>query len=541
MSLACGSGWFLDENLKSKMVSFVSIMRKQTHWILARFIRAMIQTADYGQDLSVAARQDIFLYSSRTDLLPAFPAPNGGHPKSIQEWMAVSPVIRSGMDTDEMQAFMRRYNYKTSVMIAEENRKAKELEEEKVRLEEANAIAARKAKEEKEAAAKRDAERKAAVEKGALEKAGGERSAHGRNAMDIDSDGVSGANDPAMGGSRVAGLVSTATVVGDGSENPGGEVRGRGNVVGHEAQVASDVTATVGVNVQNMSLGVGPGPVGHTTATATTTATSLLLEPESANQDTKVGDSRKEPQEIKDDSGGEVSDMGDTSSAATETDADDGYSDSDDDAVQVISAVNRDFSTAMSIDVRTSFTEEDLLLGTPQDEALRARVDDVRAVLELGGVRQWMDENLKSLLMSGPVGISSWTLNMLGQLRQEFKRATVMIKKMDEDVVRGIEHVLSERKSAMEAEEVWKLARSQWRVDQDKLSDMRKEDLKAKKPAAMEGRVGLFGNVDNGSGKKRSFYADEKRGKKKPKSNKAKAPTNPFEMSGRGSRSETLG
>ena len=56
ISLACGSGWFLDENLKARMVTFVPIMKKQTYWILARFIRALTLTKETDMDLSVETR-----------------------------------------------------------------------------------------------------------------------------------------------------------------------------------------------------------------------------------------------------------------------------------------------------------------------------------------------------------------------------------------------------------------------------------------------------------------------------------------------------
>lgn len=104
------------------MVSLVSIVRKQSYWILARFMRALIVTIDDREDVSVATRQEVFLLSSKMDLLPGFLEPNGGYPKSVNEWMSLSPVFHSGMKTGEILAFMRCYNYKTEETIAEECR-----------------------------------------------------------------------------------------------------------------------------------------------------------------------------------------------------------------------------------------------------------------------------------------------------------------------------------------------------------------------------------------------------------------------------------
>lgn len=52
------------------VVSFVPIMKKQTYWILARFIKALILTRETALDLSV---EEIFLYSSKMHLFPGVP------------------------------------------------------------------------------------------------------------------------------------------------------------------------------------------------------------------------------------------------------------------------------------------------------------------------------------------------------------------------------------------------------------------------------------------------------------------------------------
>ena len=130
ISMVCGSGWFLDESLKAKMVSFVPVMRKQTYWILARFIKALILTKETQMDLSVETRQEIFLYSGKMDLFPGFPIPHGGYPSSTEEWMTVSPYYKSAMETNELKAFMKRYSYQTTAMRLEEERAAKETKRE---------------------------------------------------------------------------------------------------------------------------------------------------------------------------------------------------------------------------------------------------------------------------------------------------------------------------------------------------------------------------------------------------------------------------
>ena len=130
----CGSKWFLDDNLRAKMVSFGPIMKKQTYWILARFIRAFILTKDTHMHLSVETRQEIFLYSSKMDQLPGFPSPDGGYPRCAEEWMSVNPFYKSAMATDEIKSFMKRYGFQTPAMREEERKGAAKREEERVRI-----------------------------------------------------------------------------------------------------------------------------------------------------------------------------------------------------------------------------------------------------------------------------------------------------------------------------------------------------------------------------------------------------------------------
>ena len=120
----CGPGWFLDDNLKSKMVSFGPIMKKQTYWILGRFIRAFVLTKETHMHLGVETRQDIFLYSSKMDLLPGFPSPDGGYPRCAEEWMTVNPYYKSAVSTDEIKSFMKRYGFQTPAMREEEREQA---------------------------------------------------------------------------------------------------------------------------------------------------------------------------------------------------------------------------------------------------------------------------------------------------------------------------------------------------------------------------------------------------------------------------------
>ena len=74
--------------------------------------------------LSVVTRQEIFLYSSKMDLLPGFPSPDGGYPRCAEEWMTVNPYYKSAVSTDEIKSFMKRYGFQTSAIREEEQEQA---------------------------------------------------------------------------------------------------------------------------------------------------------------------------------------------------------------------------------------------------------------------------------------------------------------------------------------------------------------------------------------------------------------------------------
>lgn len=169
LSIVCGSGWFLDDSVKSKMVSFAPLMKKQSYWMISRFIRASILMKELGEDVGVDARQDIFLYSSKIGILPGFPTPNTGWPTSTAEWMTVTPYFRNAMETDEMKAFMKRYGYKTREMVKEELRIMKELEEKReAEKKEAERIESEIREAEEKRQLENDEERKKAEENAAI-------------------------------------------------------------------------------------------------------------------------------------------------------------------------------------------------------------------------------------------------------------------------------------------------------------------------------------------------------------------------------------
>ena len=195
--------------------------------------------------------------------------------------------------------------------------------------------------------------------------------------------------------------------------------------------------------------------------------------------------------------------------------------------------------------METQITHEEFLIGMGREEEFKRRLNDIKAVLDMEGVHHWTDENLERLVMSGPVGFGSWALTVMGRLREEFKRATVMIRELDEDVTRSIEHVVADRQATVEADRIWNMARLQFHGKVDQLSSMRKEDLKAKKHVGGGGGQvgGLYGGSGSASMKRRSIYGDDKKGKKKVRvGEKEKGVSNPFEPK-RGTparRSETV-
>ena len=461
---------------------------------------------DDGEDVSVAARQEIFLLSSKMDLLPGFPEPNGGYPKSVDEWMALSPVFRSGMKTGEMQAFMRRYNYKTEEMIAEEE---KEEADAALAAQEA-ALAAEEAKAAEEAARNEEATR-SALELVQVNTVEGNAAKSGEVALgDSDVTVFEVTNEAETTNEiRAKGVES--------DKSTGGETGSGCFLVGESFGTAVgngflEASAEKGVVVNTMMKEVkGEGIL------ATVVKEESESESESSNSESldEAGDTESEPEDSGEDA------MGLSGSAN-------------------LTVQRKDYATAMSVKAGTYMSEEEFWIGASQDKDFQQRLREVKAVLELNGVRHWMDDHLERVLMSGPVGISSWAMRLLGQLRQEFKRATVMIKQLDKDVVDAIEHMTAEKQAEIEVEKVWKAARLQFHENQASLSSMRKDELKTRKPIA-EVAGGLFGS---GGGKRRSLYGDDRKGKKKARVEKEKGVSNanPFEHKRvtHGRRSETL-
>lgn len=466
LSIVCGSGWFLDESVKSKMVSFAPLMKKQSFWMISRFVRCLILN-ELGEDLSVDTRQDIFLYSSKIGILPGFPTPNGGWPTCTAEWMTVAPYFSNAMDTNEMKAFMRRYGYKTKGMVAEELRIAKELEEKRV------AEILKKEAEEKERKRLEELERQ--VEIVAPDSVVAESEINGNTG--------NGDNDIMLGGAGVLGE-STANVGMSGEEVP-------------------DLTMP-SVAVEGAQKG---------------------MESWVTKVEAEMGEQERE---IKIEEAGD-SPMEDSETSTCDSDDSSRGDDSEDD--DFIQGGRRDFATSMRVLASTKMTEEEFLQGQADDEVVKARLDQIRETLKLAGVRRWMDTNLHLLLLSGPVGISRWTLGLLKTVQKELKMATVKIKDLNANVIQTMVDIQKHREEQLKADEVWEQAQKDLRGNMDMASEMQKVDLRGH---GMVGTVGgLFGSWQSGSSSKRRSIYGEDRKKKKSKLK------NPFERETSG-RSDTL-
>lgn len=162
-------------------------------------------------------------------------------------------------------------------------------------------------------------------------------------------------------------------------------------------------------------------------------------------------------------------------------------------------------------------------------------MDEVKEILKLAGVRRWMDDNIHLLFLAGPVGISRWALELLRVVQRELKSATVKIKNMDASVIQAMVEIKKAREEALKADDVWEQAQKDLRLNMDNVSNIRKEDLRGAIGEVGMGE-GLFGGQESFGGKRRSIYGEDRKRKKKSKSDKGK---NPFERAS-GSRLETL-
>lgn len=452
------------------MVSFVPIMKKQTYWILARFIRALIMTKDTNMDLSVETRQDIFLYSSKMDLFPGFPSPNGGYPRSTEEWMCVSPYYKSALETDELKTFMKRYDYMTAAMREEERvRASKEARKEQARKE-------------------RELEKEDEREKeGQLQLEASE--ANGRL-------------------SENAELICIDAVTEVASDND--------KVTNQEMGVA-EVTIDI----------VGPVPE----AEASVVSVEKTVVKMEASQEKMM------PSEY-----AISSDADETTSGTCSTSTDDSEDLSSDDDIDAV-----EISTTMAIEATTAMEEDDFRQCDEEEEIFKQKVEEVKEVLELAGVKNWKEETLHSLMLSGPIGLSVWASRSLGKLRHEIQRATVMLKQVDQGISVAQNQLKEDREQAKRDLQVWKQVQAEVYAKMDGLVSMRHEDLKAKTVAtggnqsSGGGFLGFGGRGEGSTGKRRSVYVDGVKKKKKVKS------VNPFETPGKAvtpgtpsERSETL-
>lgn len=459
------------------MVSFAPIMKKQTYWILARFIRALILTKDTDMDLSVDTRQDIFLYSSKMDLFPGFPTPNNGYPRTTDEWLCVSPYYKSVMGTDEMKSFMKRYGHMTAAMRQEERVHA---------AKEAQIEQARKEKDLEEEHQRVQLELEANTE-------------HQRVQLELETRDV----------------VENAELT---CMDEGSDVTLENNQVTNQG-VDSMAEHT---NAITTEAGVGVAGIEHIVVTKTEELeANMAISHYGTYSDAEGSDEE-------------------TSSTSTEDDSSGSESEDNIDAA--------DFSTSMAIEATTAMGEEEFRDCDEEQAAFTQRVNDVKQTLEFAGVKHWQDESLHALAMSGPIGLSVWALKSFGKMRHEIKRATVMLKQIDERISSAQDKVREEREQAKRDLEVWNKLQAQVHAGMDRLSGMRGEDLKAKGKARGENQnsggvlLGFGGGVD---GKRRSVYMDGTKRKKKVK------PTNmnPFETPRRvitpvgtsGERSETAG
>ena len=472
------------------MISFVPIMRKQTYWILARFIRALILTKETDMDLSIETRQEIFLYSSRMDLLPGFPAPNIGYPRSTEEWMTISPYYKSSMETDELKSFMRRYGYMTAAMRIEE--------EERVR-------AAKEAKKEqmlKEKEQEKEREREDM-----------EREKENTQLLQLDSleekDNLLGNADTRS--------ISGGTITMENDKNE---------------DVTKKIIDLVGPNQEMVVVGQDDAEFGMVSGA------NVMMKIEKGDQ--QLG--QTEYVICSDvERGGEITSATSTTSGSSNTtgedESDDLSSDDDNEDENLI-----DFSTSMTINATTAIEEDDLR-GCEDEEAIFwQKIQEIKEMLDFAGVRQWTDESLHAFVMSGPIGLSVWATRALGKLRQEIQRSTVMLKEIDQGVLAAQNKIKEDREQAKRDLEVWNQTKQDVHSRMDGLSGMRQDDLKAKAMAiggitntGGGGFLGLGSRLEGSSGKRRSVYVDGMKKKKRVKS------LNPFETPQKGGTPGTSG
>jgi len=89
-----------------------------------------------------------------------------------------------------------------------------------------------------------------------------------------------------------------------------------------------------------------------------------------------------------------------------------------------------------------------------------------------------------------------------------------MTKHLDKVVRDAQEIVLRKCEEAREAKEVWQQAQAELTGNMDKLSEMRKEDLREQSTANGEGSGGLFGGEGILAHKRRSVYREDRKRKK---------------------------
>ena len=337
LSIVCGSGWFLDESVKSKMVSFVPLMKKQSFWMISRFVRALILTNELGEDLSVDARQDIFLYSSKMGILPGFPTTNGGWPSCTAEWMTIAPYFRDAIGTDEMKAFMTRYGYKTKQMVDEEVHKVKDLEEKRVSENLKKEAEAREAREAREAEERHNLEAERKGEEGHVEIVGEKVY---MVAADVKSEIDKSEGDDIMMDMDMPELEEVGTNIGMSGEEIQGLIK---SVEGIQKGTDTQVTRLEVVEMPRV-------------------IKTEVVEGEELSDSSSYN-------------------SGMESSCNSEESGDDEDNSEDDFG-------KRDFATSMRVEAKAEMMEEQYKVGQNDDEKFKERLEEVRNILRLAGVRR---------------------------------------------------------------------------------------------------------------------------------------------------------
>lgn len=151
-----------------------------------------------------------------------------------------------------------------------------------------------------------------------------------------------------------------------------------------------------------------------------------------------------------------------------------------------------DFSTSMMVEANTQMTEDDYMTCQDEEATFFQKVQDIKEVLEFAGMRNWKDECLRALVLSGPIGICMWSMRLMSRLLHEIQCATVMLKQLDNTTLAAQNKLKEEREQRRKDLEVWSKLQAQTHLHMDGLVQMRKEDLHSKGNAGDEISGGIF-------------------------------------------------